>query len=84
MLDSLLENASKELASLVAEMLEPSFRDPREELVEKLELRVFDTVLFELSKSENVSSYSDEDREDLENAAFTVAGMFLFLFLRYQ
>ena len=65
-------------------MLELSFRDPREELVEKLELRVFDTVLFELSKSYNVSSYSDEDREDLENAAFTVAGMFLFLFLRYQ
>ena len=65
-------------------MLEPNFRDPREEVVEKLELRVFETVLFELSKSYNVSSYSDEVREDLENAALTVDGMFLFLFLRYQ
>ena len=71
-MDSLLENASKELVSLVTEMLEPNFRDPREEPVEKLELRVFDTVLFELSKSYNVFSYSDEDREGLENAALTV------------
>ena len=57
-----------------------------EELEEKVEVRVSETVLDEFSKLDIVSENFEENALDsFRNAALTADGVtFLFLFLRYQ